>query len=150
MQAVLDGLSHLDVRLVLSSKAEAAGVRRARRQGVATEILPKVIDWRLVDQTLRTRGITHIFLLGFMKIVPGDFVDKWAGSILNVHPSLLPKFPGLKAIESSHAAGAAMGVTVHVVTPEMDAGPVLLQRQVLQESRGGGEPRKTIRRARCK
>jgi len=129
LQAILDSASAVDVRLVVSSKASAPGLLRAKRMGVPTLVLPKKIDWIELDRELRSRGIDRVFLAGFMKIVPAEFVAKWEDRIVNVHPSLLPAYPGLNAIESSHAEGADMGVTVHVVTPEMDAGPRLLQRR---------------------
>lgn len=136
LQALLDLKSDVDLKLVVSSSAKAPGLLRAKRQGVETLVLPKKIDWTELDRELRARNISHVFLAGFMKIVPPEFVAKWENRIVNVHPSLLPAFPGLKAIELSHAAGADMGVTVHVVTPEMDAGPRLLQRKCMTAGHG--------------
>lgn len=81
---------------------------------------------------LRSRSIQKIFLLGFMRLIPASFVELWSQSILNVHPSLLPLFPGLEAIEKSFQARAPMGVTIHHVTPEMDAGAVVAQSQVYE------------------
>lgn len=128
LQAALDLIEEIDVRLVVSSKAAAPGVTRARRMAVPVEVLATPIDWQKLQQTLQTYQITHIFLLGFMKIVPPDFVTPWQGRIFNVHPSLLPEFPGLKSIERNHQAGKPMGVTVHAVTAEMDAGKKILQK----------------------
>lgn len=130
LQALLDLAGETPVRWVLSSRADAPGLRRARRAGVPATVLPKKIDWVALDRELRARGITHLFLCGFMKIVPAEFVERWAGRILNVHPSLLPAYPGLKSFERAFEEEAVGGVTVHVVTPEMDAGPRLLQMQV--------------------
>lgn len=130
LQAQLDLLSDLSIRLVVSSKADAPGLLRAKRQGVPVLVLPKKIDWMLLQTELERRGVTHLFLAGFMKLIPQDFVRAWENRILNVHPSLLPAYPGLRALETSFADGADMGVTVHVVTPEMDAGPRLLQRRL--------------------
>lgn len=129
LQAQLDLLSDVNVRLVVSSKASAPGLLRAKRQGIPALVLPKKIDWTLLDAELKRRGIARIFLAGFMKIVPENFVRSWENRILNVHPSLLPAHPGLRAIENSFESGGEMGVTVHVVTPEMDAGPRLLARR---------------------
>ncbi|MBX2986413.1 MAG: hypothetical protein KF802_00820 [Bdellovibrionaceae bacterium] len=131
LQALLDQLIDVDIRWVLSSKASAPGLLRARRQGIAATVLPKKIDWAELDRELRRRGIEAIFLAGFMKIIPEDFVRAWAGRMLNVHPSLLPQYPGLNALEKSYDDNAPMGVTVHVVTPEMDAGPQVFQRRAL-------------------
>lgn len=133
LQALLDLRADVEIRLVVSSSAKAPGLLRARRQGVPTLVLPKKIDWTALDVELRERGITHLFLAGFMKIVPAEFVDRWTNRILNVHPSLLPAYPGLHALEISHAEGAEMGVTVHVVTAGMDEGPRLLQRRCLRK-----------------
>lgn len=131
LQALLDCAGESPVRWVLSSREDAPGLRRARRAGVATSVLPKKIDWTALDGDLCRRGITNLFLCGFMKLVPGDFVEKWAGRIVNVHPSLLPAYPGLKSFERAFEENAAGGATVHVVTPEMDAGPRLLQTTVV-------------------
>lgn len=129
LQALID-LGDSRLSLVISSKADAPGLRRARRAGIPTLVLPKKIDWSAVDQELRRRGITQIFLAGFMRLLPEAFVRGWSGRILNVHPSLLPAYPGLSALEKSHSDRAPMGVTVHVVVPEMDAGPVRFQKKI--------------------
>lgn len=130
--AFFEMMSEIDVGLCVSSKKSALGIARARREGIPVLVLEKDPDWKELDLELRRRGITHIFLLGFMKILPADFVELWAGKILNLHPSLLPAFPGKDSIEESFQAGAAMGVTVHQVTAEMDAGPRILQFQTRQ------------------
>lgn len=130
LQAVLDETS-LDVRLVVSSRATAPGLLRARRSGIPTLVLDKKINWTALNEKLKSLGITHVFLLGFMKIVPAEFISAWENRVLNVHPSLLPAYAGLQSIERSFQDGADMGVTVHVVTPEMDAGPALQRKKVL-------------------
>lgn len=132
LQALLDLGSQIDLRWVLSSKAKAAGLLRARRAGITSTVLPVHVDWKKLDQDLRERGIERIFLLGFMKLIPAEFLDSWEGRVLNVHPSLLPHYPGLRALEKSFEEKAQMGVTVHLVTPEMDAGPILLQGKTLK------------------
>lgn len=132
-QAVLDGLDELRVAVVVSSRAEAWGVARARRAGVPVLILPKIINWTELHQDLVQRGVSRIFLLGFMKIIPSDFVNRWNKKMWNLHPSLLPRYPGLHAIEKSYDAGDEMGVTVHEVTPGMDEGPRKLQIRTLSK-----------------
>lgn len=129
LQAILENAADLNIDLVVSSRARAPGLLRARRQGMRTLTLPAKIDWDVLDGELRRRGITSIFLAGFMKLIPAAFVQKWEGRILNVHPSLLPAYPGLNALEKSQQDGADLGVTVHTVTAEMDEGPRLLQRK---------------------
>jgi phosphoribosylglycinamide formyltransferase 1 len=127
------GDSFFDLRLVLSSSPLASGLLRARRAGIPTDLIPyaagtKKIDWVALDRRLRKEGVTHLFLAGFMKIVPASFVENWRGRILNLHPSLLPLYPGLGSIEKAYSDGAPMGLTVHEVNEEVDAGQIVLQR----------------------
>lgn len=129
MQALLDMASQLRCVLVVSSKASAPGLWRARRQGIPTLILDKVPDYEKLDFELRRRRVDRIFLAGFMKIVPESFIRNWAGKIVNVHPSLLPAYPGLKAFEKSFEAQDDLGATLHQVTELLDAGPVLRQKR---------------------
>jgi phosphoribosylglycinamide formyltransferase-1 len=129
-KAVMENIGQLDIRLVVSSRKNAHGLVQARRQGLPTFIFDKTMGWDVLHQALQQRKIERIFLLGFMKIIPPDFIQKWKDKIVNVHPSLLPNFPGLEAMEKSFESVEEMGVTVHVVTAEMDAGPILLQHRV--------------------
>lgn len=126
-QSVMDVMDAVNVTLVVSSRASAAGLYRARRAGVPTMTLPKEIPWEDLSRQLRKRGIERIFLLGFMRIIPESFLRDWDGRIWNVHPSLLPKHPGAKAVADALAAGDDLGVSIHDVIPEMDAGPVRRQ-----------------------
>lgn len=130
-QAVMD-LIDANVTLVVSSKAHCWGVVRARRQGIPVLILPKKIDWQALNSTLNQRQIQRIYLLGFMRLLEADFCQKWAGRIWNLHPSLLPAFPGKTSIEDSYKAQADMGVSIHEVTAELDAGPLLWQNKVIE------------------
>lgn len=134
-EALWENLAELDVHLCVSSRKKAYGLCRARRLGIPTLTLEKNADWQKLTRELKARQINQIFLLGFMKIVPADFVDQWKSQIWNLHPSLLPDFPGLEAIEKSYEAGGCMGVTLHEVTPEMDAGPVILQKRICELSK---------------
>lgn len=130
-----DGAS--PVRLVVSNDPEAAGLAKARRAGIPTETIftksaiegkrPQ-LDWDTLDKTLEEHSIDAIFLLGFMRIVPASFIEKWSGRILNLHPSLLPKYPGLRSIEQAVKAEDDCGATVHEVVPEVDAGRILSSR----------------------
>lgn len=130
-QALLDMIGDHDIRLVVTNKKSAFGIKRARRLGVPVLFYTKSMMEEGLTQELRDRGITHIFLVGYMKILGAAFVDSWKGKIFNIHPSLLPAFPGAGALELSYEASSAqMGVTVHEVTAEMDAGPILAQRKV--------------------
>jgi phosphoribosylglycinamide formyltransferase-1 len=137
------------VALVVSSKASALGLKRAKRVGVATFVLEyfhannsslvgnhssqaqKIsINWAKLQEVLNEFGVTHIFLLGFMKLLPADWLERWQGRIWNVHPSLLPAYPGLHSIEKAMADGAPLGVTVHDVIAVMDEGQVRLQKSL--------------------
>lgn len=127
-QALLDIIDEAPVRLIVASRDHIWGVQRARRMGIPVLILDKVVHWQQLLMDLSKYKISHIFLLGFMKLIPAEFLAGWQGAIYNLHPSLLPSFPGMHAIEKSHEAGGPMGVTVHEVTPEMDAGRRCLQK----------------------
>jgi phosphoribosylglycinamide formyltransferase-1 len=129
-QAVMD-LIDVNVTLVVSSKSHCWGVLRARRQGIPVLILPKKIDWQALDLALSQRKIQRIYLLGFMRLLEAAFCQKWAGRVWNLHPSLLPAFPGKTSIEDSYKAQADMGISIHEVTAELDAGPLLWQNKVI-------------------
>ena len=128
--ALLQIPSMASIRLVVSSKAGAEGIRRARRRGIPVEILPKKTDWNEVDTLLRRHRVERIFLAGFMKVLPAEFVERWHGKIVNVHPSLLPAYAGLKSIERAYRDHADMGITVHEVIAEVDRGRRLRQQKV--------------------
>ena len=125
----------LDIKLVVSSSSKSNGLLFAKRAGCKTLVLEKNINWQDLSFQLSELGISAIFLLGFMKIIPGDFVGQWKGRMLNLHPSLLPKYPGLKSIERAYENQDAIGCTVHIVTEEMDAGPIVKQRIAVDKSK---------------
>lgn len=127
-------LQNEKIKVVVSSSPKALGVLRARRAGIPVLILPRPIQWTDLDQELKRRGINRIFLLGFMRVIPEQFVGAWHRKIINLHPSLLPNYPGLESIERSFADRADMGVTVHEVVEEVDAGKIILQRRCLSSS----------------
>jgi phosphoribosylglycinamide formyltransferase-1 len=122
------------VHLVVSSSPQALGLLRAKRSGVPTLVLAKPLNWEWLDSELRRRRITKIFLLGFMRLIPASFVTAWENSILNLHPSLLPAYPGLHSIELAYRDKADLGVSVHEVITEMDAGKLILQRRSLKST----------------
>jgi len=128
-EALWENIAELDVRLVISNKANAYGISRARKMGIPILIMDRQFSWSTLTEELRKRKISRIFLLGFMKLVPDSFVQDWKGKIWNLHPSLLPAFPGLEALEKSYEAGGSMGVSLHQVTADLDAGPLELQYQ---------------------
>ncbi len=129
-RALLDMRCTLNVRLLVSQKLSAVGLMRAHPYGIPSLVLGSTIDWTELSATLRQFGITHIFLAGFMKIVPEGFVREWRDKIYNIHPSLLPLYPGLKSIEKSYDENGPLGVTVHLVTEGVDEGPIILQKKL--------------------
>ena len=125
-----------DIVLVASNDPGAPGLRFAEAEGIATFALShKGIsradhDRRMAD-AVEESGATHIALAGYMRILTPAFVDRFAARMVNIHPSLLPKYPGLDTHAKAIAAGDAhAGASVHLVTEELDAGEVLGQARV--------------------
>ncbi len=129
------------VAAVISNKADAKGLIFAREQGIATEVLDhKAFATReefdaalaaLIDRFDRPDAPVLVVLAGFMRILTPGFVGHYAGRLLNIHPSLLPAFPGLHTHQRAIDAGCQFaGVTVHQVTAELDHGPILAQAVV--------------------
>lgn len=124
-----------EVCLVLSNRPEAAGLARAAEMGlpVASVDHRKFAGDRAafeaaLSEPLRESGAEIVCLAGFMRVLTPEFVAGWAGRMLNIHPSILPLFPGLDTHARALAAGMAVhGCTVHEVTPELDSGPILGQ-----------------------
>lgn len=119
---------------VLSNKADAYGLERARQHGVATAVLKHTdyADRLAFDQALIERidqwQPDLLILAGFMRILSAEFVHHYAGRLLNIHPSLLPKYKGLHTHQRALDAGdSEHGCSVHFVTPELDGGPVIAQ-----------------------
>jgi phosphoribosylglycinamide formyltransferase 1 len=119
---------------VASSRAEAAGLARAERAGVETAVfsLAEEPDRAKRDEALagwlEERGVELVVLAGFMELLTPAFIRRFAGRIVNVHPALLPAFPGLGAIEQALEHGVKVaGVTVHFVDEGVDSGPIVLQ-----------------------
>ncbi len=136
LAAILELREEIDVRVVFSSRADAEGRLKARRAGVRDALVPTVAgskktDWLKLDHELCELGVTHVFLAGFMKVVPEVFIARWRGRILNLHPSLLPAYAGLESIERAHKDRAPIGVSVHQVIEAVDAGEMVHQRQTL-------------------
>lgn len=127
-----------EIAVVISNRADAAGLERARASGIATEIIPSkpfgkdfAAFEKVLDEKLGQCRIELICLGGFMRLFTAEFVQRWYGRMLNIHPSLLPSFPGLDAHGQALRAGVKIsGATVHFVTPETDAGPIVMQGAV--------------------
>jgi phosphoribosylglycinamide formyltransferase 1 len=138
LQALIDACeadrSAAEIALVLSNRADAFGLERARRHGIGVA----VVDHRgfasraafeaALDAVLRQAGIELVCLAGFMRVLTPGFVDAWRNRLLNIHPSLLPAFPGLDTHARALRAGCRVhGCTVHLVRPTLDDGPILVQ-----------------------
>jgi phosphoribosylglycinamide formyltransferase-1 len=141
LQAIVDAIAAgtLDARiaLVISTRADAAGLERARSAGLETMYLShrafasrEAYDRALVDE-LRARDVGLVCLAGFMRLLSPVLIEAFPNAILNIHPALLPAFPGLEAQHQAWAHGVKVsGATVHLVTRDLDAGPIVLQRAV--------------------
>ena len=141
LQAILDrrrtGDLPVDIAAVISDRPGVFALERAAAAGIE----PITVDYRAIgnrDAFAATLGAQLerlapdlVVLAGFMRILPADLVDRYRGRMLNVHPSLLPKYPGLDTYRRVLAAGDSWhGSTVHFVIPELDAGPALLQYRI--------------------
>ncbi len=127
----------LPVAAVISNRPDAAGLAYARERGIAAEVVDhkQYAGREPFDAALAAAIDAHaprlVVLAGFMRILTADFVQRYAGRMLNIHPSLLPSFTGLDTHERAIAAGVkAHGCTVHFVTPELDHGPIVVQAVV--------------------
>jgi phosphoribosylglycinamide formyltransferase-1 len=136
MMALVQAAAGYDIALVASDKPDAAGIAWAREHGLATftqspKGIPKAEYEAAIDAALHAAGVEVIALAGYMRLLSPGFVARWRGKILNIHPSLLPKYKGLdthaRAIEAGDPVG---GCSVHLVTEELDAGEVLGQSEV--------------------
>ena len=141
MQAILDAATHgelpVDIRAVISNRPDAAGLATAAAAGVPTEVIDhrEHADRDAYDRALQAAIDRHapalVVLAGFMRILTPAFVRHYAGRLINIHPSLLPAFRGLRTHERALAEGAAEhGASVHFVTEELDGGPVIAQAAV--------------------
>ncbi|SDG43660.1 phosphoribosylglycinamide formyltransferase [Thalassobaculum litoreum] len=141
LQALIDAASDpaypAEIALVVSNKADAFGLQRAAKAGIATQVFDhKAYPDResfdaAMDAALRAAGCEIVCLAGFMRILSRGFVEGWAGRMLNIHPSLLPSFKGLHPQRQALEAGVKVaGCTVHLVTPDLDDGPILEQATV--------------------
>ncbi len=138
LQAIIDhikaGKINGEIVLVLSNKAGVFGLERAQKAGIATQVLQHTdyqsrldFDQAVLD-TIDKRQVDLVVLAGFMRILTEEFVTHFSGRMLNIHPSLLPKYKGLDTHQRAIDAGdTEHGCSVHIVTPELDGGPVALQ-----------------------
>ena len=140
MQALVEGSrlpdAPYEVALVASDKPDAAGLVWATERGIPTfaqspKGMVKADYEAATDSALRSAGVEAIALAGYMRLLSDDFVARWRGRIVNIHPSLLPAFPDKDAHTDALASGVRVsGCSIHVVDAGMDTGPILAQRRV--------------------
>jgi phosphoribosylglycinamide formyltransferase 1 len=130
----------LPIAAVASNRAEARGIARAEAAGVATAVFPLDAyasrDERdnAMAEWLTSQGVEWVVLAGYMHLLRPSFLDRFPERVINVHPALLPQFPGAHPIEDALAAGVReTGATVHYVDHGVDTGPVILQERVAVE-----------------
>jgi phosphoribosylglycinamide formyltransferase-1 len=141
LQALIDACAEpgfpAEIGLVIANRADAAGLGRATAAKIATKVIPhgnyrnrEAFDAALTA-ALENAGIELVCLAGFMRLLTAGFVAHWRDRLINIHPSLLPSFPGLHTHERVLAEGVRFtGCTVHFVRPEMDKGPIIVQATV--------------------
>ncbi len=141
LQALLDACADpafpAEIALVISNVAGVYALERAARAGVPTQVIPhksfpsrEAFDTAM-DAALRAAGVEIVCLAGFMRLLTSGFVEGWAGRMINIHPSLLPSFKGLHTHERALELGVKLhGCSVHLVTPALDDGPILVQAAV--------------------
>lgn len=137
IQAVQAGELPIELCAVISNRPHAPGLWVARQQGIPTEVIDhgsfpdRNTFERMLMERIDLRRPHLVVLAGFMRLLGPDFIDHYAGRLINIHPSLLPAFPGLRTHERALEAGAKQhGATVHFVTHEADSGPIIAQAAV--------------------
>ncbi len=141
LQAMIDAIEKkqldAEVRVVISNRADAYGLVRARKHGVPTEIVDhgkfpsrEAFDQHLIER-FKVQQVELVVLAGFMRLLSADFVHAFSNRIMNIHPALLPAFPGLHVQRKAVEAGVRFsGCTVHFVNEECDQGPIIIQAVV--------------------
>jgi phosphoribosylglycinamide formyltransferase 1 len=137
IQAIADGKLRAEIPIVIYNNPGAAVAARAQRWGIPA-ILVNHCDYRSreafdfeIAQTLKQYGIDWVVMAGWMRVVTQILIEAFPNRIINIHPSLLPSFPGLRAVERALQAGVKIsGCTVHLATLEVDGGPILMQAAV--------------------
>lgn len=135
LQALIDACAGsafpAEVALVISDRASAPGLKLAEAAGIRAEVLPhreREAFATEADMLLRGQRVEFVCLAGFMRLLEQSFVEAWHDRMVNIHPSLLPAFRGLRAQRQALAAGVRFsGCTVHFVRPELDSGPIISQ-----------------------
>lgn len=139
LQAIIDAIAQglaAEIAIVISDKEQAFGLERAKKAGIPTKIFTAAnyqnrdaFD-RAIQESIESYQVDLIILAGYMRILGSEFVNAFPNRILNIHPALLPKYPGLKTYEAVLAAKEQKhGTTVHIVTRDLDSGPILAQAE---------------------
>ena len=150
LQALIDACAQPDfparIVAVISNNPGAGGLERAKAANIPTAVVnhrdfeDRESFENAVDEELKNFKAKFICLAGFMRILDGRFVNRWKDRILNIHPSLLPSFKGLHTQERALEAGVRFtGCTVHIVRPEMDDGPIILQAALAVDPEGDAD-----------
>ena len=135
-ESVRAGRLHAEIAIVISNRADAPGLENARRRGLNTRLIPSKGRVREehdaeVVAALKDAGVDLVCLAGYMRLLSPEFIRAFPNRILNIHPSLLPAFPGLNAQKQAIEYGAKVsGCTVHFVDEHLDNGPIILQKTV--------------------
>ena len=139
LQSIIDNSKSIDLKIccVISNRTDAFGLKRAAKVGIPCVALDETLfDSKLgfdqeIMKVIDNYQAEVIILAGYMRILSADFISKYSGKILNIHPSLLPKFPGLNTHQRAiDASEKKHGASVHFVTEEVDGGPVIAQQSV--------------------
>lgn len=137
INAAIDPQYPAEIKLVVSNRANAIGLETADAAGIATKLIPhrdfadRSAHEAAIDAALTAANIEIVCLAGYMRLLTPDFVLRWQGRMINIHPSLLPAFKGLDTHARALAAGCRVhGATVHFVTSDMDEGPIIDQEAV--------------------
>ena len=134
IEAAADPRYPAEIALVISNRPEAAGLQRAAAAGIAHQVIAEADRAGFAaaaDRALKQHGVELVALAGFMRLLDAGFVESWRDRLINIHPSLLPAFPGLYPQRRALAAGARFsGCTVHFVRVEVDTGPIIAQAVV--------------------
>ena len=141
LQAIIDAIQsgqlNAEISVVISNRSDAYGITRAKQAGIQSSVIDSS-QFTLQDEfeaqissVLEQHPVDIIVLAGFMKILSAAFVNRYLGKLINIHPSLLPKYQGLHTHKRAlEAADTKHGATVHYVIPELDSGPIILQASV--------------------
>lgn len=137
IDAIADGRLNAEIAVVIANKADAYGLERASAAGIPTltishrDYATRDAFEEVLVRELRARNVSLVCLAGFMRLLGRTFLDAFPNGILNIHPSLLPSFPGMDAQRQAWEHGAKVaGATVHFVTGELDGGPIIVQAAV--------------------